>query len=545
MNHSYNKLIIIISFLTLSLLSFSQNINENLQGDWVCTGILDLNGIAASGKFGGSSEYLKFSFKNNDLTIREVPFDKGVTLIIQFGDGFFDIFPEAVGELPERVYFIKKMEGDSLILSTINEDYKKIDYHFLRQKKYLDWPENGAKILDNGIILIKHFETSKDLRKALHISEYRLSNDEENLFPSPIFADPGSTGFGPYLSANIVYPKSFHIGSVSEEMIVSFEVTDEGAINLRVNKGISDELDAAVLKAIRGSRKKWQPLKIDGQTQKVIMRFHLLFLQASENSQDDFKTGVDFVKKGKYALADTFFTKQIRQYPYDRDALFNRAALRLLHKDTCTFCNDLYTINSPFDTDKEALEKYLKLCVTTDTICYYDKNFFATNSKDFRYYEVLEKHKFINKDPIIGKIHDTKRKYTITSFNSYWTGYITTDLTAIYTLGPDGHKIYLFTSSEPKFPGGWDSHLQSISNSPHLQQLKRELKIPGAYIYYTYIIGTDGKAKDFKINIVYPEVDKEELLKQITRIYSEMPDFKPGKFGNEPVDFIISQALKF
>jgi len=75
--------------------------------------------------------------------------------------------------------------------------------------------------------------------------------------------------------------------------------------------------------------------------------------------------------------------------------------------------------------------------------------------------------------------------------------------------------------------------------------LKRELKIPGAYIYYTYIIGTDGKAKDFKIYNVYPEVDKEELLKQITQIYSEMPDFKPGKFGNEPVDFIITQALKF
>jgi hypothetical protein len=48
--------------LIISGTSYSQKLKDKLQGDWVCTKILDLKGNVASGKFGESSEYLKFSF---------------------------------------------------------------------------------------------------------------------------------------------------------------------------------------------------------------------------------------------------------------------------------------------------------------------------------------------------------------------------------------------------------------------------------------------------------------------------------------------------
>lgn len=539
------KLITILVIFTLSPLTYSQDIKDKLQGDWVCTRIQDLAGNSGSGKFGESNEYLKFSFKNDILTIMEAPFDKGIDLTIKFGDDFFDTFPEAFDEIPERIYSVKKMDGDSLILRTKNEYYKTIDYHFHRQIKCLDELKNGNKILDNGIIFINRFKTSKDLQRAFRISEYRFPNDKGHLCPCPIFTDSDSPGFGSYLSANILYPKSFQTESVSDELIVCFDVTDEGATNIKIIKGLNDELDASVLKVIRGSGKKWRPLKIDGQTIKTTMKFHLVFLPASKESRDYFKTGVDYFHQGKYELADTFFTKQIKQYPYDRDALFNRAAIRLLHGDTCTYCKDLFAINNPFDIDKEALEKYLRLCSSSDTVCYYDKNFVVTDTKEFRYFEVIEHHKYISTDFITGKIYDTKHKYPVKGFYPYVPDHFTTNLIAIYKLADEGHKIYTFTGSLPLYPGDWEKHSEIIKNCTAFKLMKNDLKIPGAFLIYTYIIDKDGKAKDYKINSLYPEVDAEKLLKLLTQLYDEMPNFKPGKFRGEPVDFLMMGILKF
>ncbi|MBK7711364.1 MAG: hypothetical protein IPJ37_10740 [Bacteroidales bacterium] len=102
------KLITILVIFTLSPLTYSQNIKDKLQIK------LHKNsaGNSGSGKFGESNEYLKFSFKNDILTIMEAPFDKGIDLTIKFGDDFFDTFPEALDEIPERIYSVKKMYGD-------------------------------------------------------------------------------------------------------------------------------------------------------------------------------------------------------------------------------------------------------------------------------------------------------------------------------------------------------------------------------------------------------------------------------------------------
>ncbi|MBK7711363.1 MAG: hypothetical protein IPJ37_10735 [Bacteroidales bacterium] len=89
--------------------------------------------------------------------------------------------------------------------------------------------------------------------------------------------------------------------------------------------------------------------------------------------------------------------------------------------------------------------------------------------------------------------------------------HFTTNLIAIYKLADEGHKIYTFTGSLPLYPGDWEKHSEIIKNSTAFKLMKNDLKYHEFFLYI--YIDKDGKAKDFKINSLYPEVDAEKLLK--------------------------------
>jgi outer membrane biosynthesis protein TonB len=64
---------------------------------------------------------------------------------------------------------------------------------------------------------------------------------------------------------------------VSEELIVDFDIDDKGVSNIKVVQGLGDEINALVIKIIEKTRKKWEPLKINGQPIKTTLRFHFIF----------------------------------------------------------------------------------------------------------------------------------------------------------------------------------------------------------------------------------------------------------------------------
>ena len=266
-----------IILLTLSSFVYSQKLKDRLQGDWVCTEIVDSYGTKVPGKFGESTEYLKFTFIKNNLSITEAPFDVGVMIPIKYGKDFIDLFPEAIYELPERIYSLKSIDNDNLVLTTKNQNGQPIDYHFVNQKKYVDQLKNEDIIIDNGLIIIKHLKLSKDSKGANRVAEYRIGNEKANLFPCPIFRDLRSESFGGYFSINFEFPKSYQLGSVSDELIVDFDVTDDGAGNIKIVKGLSDEINTLVINIIEGSRKKWEPLKVNEQIIKTTLRIHFVF----------------------------------------------------------------------------------------------------------------------------------------------------------------------------------------------------------------------------------------------------------------------------
>jgi hypothetical protein len=72
-------------------------------------------------------------------------------------------------------------------------------------------------------------------------------------------------------------------------------------------------------------------------------------------SQDYFKKGINFYEQGEHYLADSFLTLYLNKYPLDRNARFNRAVSNLYLHNTCKFCNELYSLNNPYEQDQQTL----------------------------------------------------------------------------------------------------------------------------------------------------------------------------------------------
>lgn len=277
-----NKFKIFAVFLFLiSTSCYAQKLKDKLQGNWVCTNILDQQGNKTIGKFGDSNEFLKFSFEKGELSIVEAPFDRGIKMPIKFGNDNIDLFPSAVIELPERVYKIISVDSNNLVLSTKNKKGEQINYHFQNQNRLLRDP--NLNVFDIGQILIKHLKVSKDSKGANRVSEYSISNNRENLYPSPVFDDFASATFGQYVSINFVFPESFPFEKASDELIVDFDVTKGGATNIKVEKGINDEVNSEIIKILEKSSKKWIPLKLDKNPIQSTLRLHFVFYQGVGN----------------------------------------------------------------------------------------------------------------------------------------------------------------------------------------------------------------------------------------------------------------------
>lgn len=276
------KLIALFILLILSNIAYSQKLKDKLQGDWVCTKILDSNGNKTSGKFGASDEYLKFSFKKGNLSITEAPFDKGVNIPILYKNDFIDLFPGFDIELPERIYALKSIDTNNLILTTKDVNSNMIDYYFVNQATFKDEPNNRGDFFVNGLMIIKNIRLNKNDKIGNRVAEYKITNLKENLYPCPIFEDSKFATFGHYFTNNFIFPNSFPLDSISEEMVVDFDVNKDGACNIKIIKGLGDELNSSVTKVLNDSAKKWKPLMVDKEPVNATLRFHFVFYDTFE-----------------------------------------------------------------------------------------------------------------------------------------------------------------------------------------------------------------------------------------------------------------------
>lgn len=277
--HYFMKPVALFILLILSNVVYSQKLKDKLQGDWVCTKIVDSFGIPSSGKFGASHEYLKFSFKKSNLFITEAPFDHGIGYPIDCKDDLIELFPDISFPMPEKLYYVQSVNSDKLILKTIDiYNSNIIVYHFTNQATFIEEQKASNNwLIDNGTILIKQIRYSKENKEGNRVADYKIPNLRVNMYPSPTFEDKNFETFGSCFSYHFKFPASFPMDSLSEELIVDFDLFKGGATNLKIIKGLGDEMNASVLKALNKSAKKWKPLIIDGLPIQTTMRFHFVF----------------------------------------------------------------------------------------------------------------------------------------------------------------------------------------------------------------------------------------------------------------------------
>lgn len=274
---------IIPLLLSISIMTYSQNLKEKLQGEWICTKILDLNGNTTSGYYGESYEYLKFSFAKSNSSITEAPFDTGIQRKIKYYVDYVDFFPSAIRKDIERIYKVKSIDSTNLILSTTNLFGKQIEYHFINQVVLFEKLLKTNQTIDCGLIIIKHLKLPKQ-GGFTRVFDYRIGNDTESLFPSPIFNNGkasfyyySSGSFGHYFTTNFNFPKTYQIETISEELIVDFDISEKGVSNIKIVQGLSNEMNSELINVIAGTTNKWQQIKFRSQSLKTTLRFRFIF----------------------------------------------------------------------------------------------------------------------------------------------------------------------------------------------------------------------------------------------------------------------------
>ncbi|HEY6914976.1 MAG TPA: hypothetical protein VI413_09895 [Paludibacter sp.] len=279
---------LIFFLLLMSLASYSQKLKDRIQGDWLCVSILDSHGHPIAGKYGNADDFLKFKFKNSTFTACKTPFDTGVEQDIVFKNGnSFDWLPTARYELPERVYVVKNINDKYMILATRAQNGDSITYYFMNQKNF---PCSDAKILDNGILVVKHLLTSKDKNSGANKAyEYQINNDSTNLYPRPTFKYSTGGDFGGIFSYNFKLPEDFELDQVSDELIIDFDVAENGAKNFNIIKGLNDKFNSETIRVMTKLRKYWKPLVVDKKIINTTMRMHIHFYQTIVELQPPWK----------------------------------------------------------------------------------------------------------------------------------------------------------------------------------------------------------------------------------------------------------------
>lgn len=79
------------------------------------------------------------------------------------------------------------------------------------------------------------------------------------------------------LSFNMKLPKDFKLDEPTSEMVVEFDVSNDGVSDIKIVKGLSTELDAEVVRVIEKLKKNWKALIVDEKPIKTTLRFHLYF----------------------------------------------------------------------------------------------------------------------------------------------------------------------------------------------------------------------------------------------------------------------------
>jgi hypothetical protein len=202
--------------------------------------------------------------------------------------------------------------------------------------------------------------------------------------------------------------------------------------------------------------------------------------------------------------------------------------------------------------DQQASELYFKFCGNADTT-YYDKKFIPTKESNYRFWEVIEHHKYF--DFVIGKIHkiNLEKRYALVESCEVKT--FITDIFAMYKIGQDGLKVYSVTEIPAKLPLHHEDLEQTLKKSHYYRLLKEELSLSDTAFLIRFIIDKNGKAGRIKVftrvnstNVFLNPPINEEIVDHhlyFDSLIANLPCFKPARFRGEAVNFLKDKWIFF
>jgi len=253
------------------------SLQEQLQGTWICTRIIDNNKLDRRAKYGESGDYIKFRFRRNLLRISRAPFDEGESYTVVYDDNKQRItLPLPVSNpAAEPYYTVISCSANVLVLRVLNIDLQEISYIFIRQRTYnerADIPDT----LDLGAVIIKHtavFEEDMISKDA----EYYIRSKAPLLYPTPVFRQAEGFGLRDEFTKAIKLPDHFPVDTLSSGMVISFVVGRKGASEIGITSDFDKEFEKQVVRFFKRKRRKWKPITIQGEPVPVVVRLHTYF----------------------------------------------------------------------------------------------------------------------------------------------------------------------------------------------------------------------------------------------------------------------------
>lgn len=457
--------LVFVLLIIISHLSFSQSLKDRIQGDWVCTKVVDSEGNPTFGKFGQSDRYLRFAFSKKQFTISQSPFDKGMTFPqdIEFKNGnSIDCFPIAKYDLQERIYHVKELDEKKMILATLGRRGDSIYYHFENQKQ---WEVHPNDTIDNGTIFIKHMKWRRgNSVNTNKLEEYQITTDPVYLSSRPLYEGTFGTDL-----AHIKLPNNFKMDEFSPELVLEFNVSEIGAENYKIVKGFDEEINQEILSIVEKNHKQWDPVMINGIPIKTTMKFHLRFISSfseikipwPESNESLGKKLSQLLQEGKYEQSVNFIDELIRRDPNNK-GLYQ---LRI-------------TINKRLNRNDLIVRDAIKLQSLNSGI---------TLEEPVNTYDGKEaKEDSLAQNPL------TKAE------------------------------------KMPEFPGGEPALMNFIKNNLKYPVLAAEAKIQGTVIV-NYVIGRDGKIRNPKVISSPDDLLSNEALRILRVMPDWMPGIQDGK----------------
>ena len=280
------KLKLILFLIVFSYLSTAQKINKKLLGTWLCYQVTDSIGNKSKGKYGFSGDYIRFDFKPEKYAVYYSPYDSYsyyLDYLLSKKDSSIDLFPLAVYKMEEQLMKIQQLDENNLVFKSQNRENKLRLYYFKKQNYQIN-NLNKKLFFDFDTITIRHLWLIKkrnstlkiDNLKASHESAYIIHSKDSFLFPIPQFISE-STTFDHYVSRKFNFPENITPPFLSEEVIIEFSVTKNGTEDIKIIKGIGEEIDNQIINIMNLCKSKWKAPSYNDKIIESINRIHFVF----------------------------------------------------------------------------------------------------------------------------------------------------------------------------------------------------------------------------------------------------------------------------